>query len=72
MLEIVAGQNSDRAIGREIRVSSRAESDRAHTCERRCVAERAPLAGAIALGEENAIGRPCRPNTRGPLGDFFG
>ena len=68
MLDIVAGQNGDRAIRREIALQQR-RSNRAYAGEHRCVGQRTPRTRAVTLREENAIRRFFGPIGE-PLGDL--
>ena len=60
MLDIVAGQNRDRALRRKVAIEQR-RSDRAHGSKHRRISQRAPGAGAVALRQEDALRRNVGP-----------
>ena len=61
VLDVVAGQDRDRPLGRKLALRA-APARCARTCAQRLrVAERAPGAVGVALGEEDAVGRGLRP-----------
>ena len=66
MLDIVAGQNGDRAIRRKVALEQR-RGNRAHAGEHRRVGQRAPRARAVALRKEDALRRGF-----GPMGEPLG
>ena len=66
MLDVVAGQNGDRALRRKVAIEQR-RGDGADGGECRRVSQRAPCARAVALRKENALrgdsgpmGKPLR------------
>ena len=69
VLDIVAGENGDRPLGRKIALQQR-RGDGANRRERLRVSQRAPAAGGVALRQEHALGRGLRPMHQ-PLGEVF-
>ena len=69
MLDVVARQDGDRPLGRKLTLQ-KCRRDGADARERLPIGHAAPGAGAVALREENALGRGFRP-MRQPLGEFF-
>jgi len=66
MLDIVAGQNRDRAFRRQVAIEQR-RGNRAYGCKHRGVSQRPPRARVVALREEDALRRNV-----GPMGKPFG
>ena len=60
MLDVVAGQDRDRTLGRELALQQR-RRDRAHRRKRVGVGQRAPAARGVALRQEHAIRRDLGP-----------
>jgi len=67
MFKVVAGQDGDRPLRREIAFEQRS-GDRAHRRECFCVSERAPAAHGVALRKKNSLRRRFRPIGK-PLGE---
>ena len=70
MLDVVAGEDGDRPLGRQAAAQQR-RGDGAHLREHLRVAQRAPCARAVALGEIDAVRRGLRP-VHQPLGELRG
>ena len=67
VLDVVAGKNGDRPLGRQIALEQ-SGGDRAYARERLGVSQRAPVACCVALREKDAIRRRLRPMNE-PFGD---
>ena len=63
MLDVIAGQDRDRPLGRQIALQQR-RGDGAHRRERLRIGQRAPSAGRVALREETRD--PARPWPNAP------
>ena len=61
MLDVVAGENGERPIGRQIALQER-RRDRINRGQRVRISHRAPAACGIALRQENALAAPLWPN----------
>ena len=68
MLEIVAGEDRHRPLGRKIAREQR-RADAAHLVERLAIADRAPFPRRVALRHERPLGRRNRPVFE-PLGQL--
>ena len=70
MLDVVAGQDRNRPLGRQVALQQR-RGDGANGRECLRIAQRAPRAGRVALRKEDTIGRGLGPMHQ-PLREIFG